>query len=88
MTPRSKGGKDTLSNLRVACANCNLSKSDKVIPGFRTTTKVRRYRRQRKRELRGGRSLLTYSIVWLGSWTMKLVIGAAILVAAASFLLK
>jgi 5-methylcytosine-specific restriction endonuclease McrA len=76
--PRSKGGKDTLGNLRVACPACNLSKSDKVITGFRTTTKVRRYRRQRKRELRGGRSILTYSIVWLGSWTMKLAIGVGI----------
>jgi 5-methylcytosine-specific restriction endonuclease McrA len=76
--PRSKGGKDTLGNLRVACPACNLSKSDKVITGLRTSTKVRRYRRQRKRELRGGRSIVTYSIVWLGSWTIRLAICAAI----------
>lgn len=86
--PRSKGGKDTLRNLRVACERCNLRKSDRDIPGFRTATKVRRYRRQRKRELRGGRSLLTYSMVWLWSWAIKLTIGAMILIVAASFVFR
>ncbi len=29
--PVSKGGKTTLSNLQVLCANCNREKSDKII---------------------------------------------------------
>jgi 5-methylcytosine-specific restriction endonuclease McrA len=82
--PRSKGGKDTLSNLRVACPACNLRKSDQLVPGIRTTTKVRRYRKQRKREIRAQQP---FPIRWarqLTSLTIKLVLCAMVVLAIAA----
>jgi len=47
--PRSRGGKDTMSNLVTACASCNLSKGARELPGFRTSTKVKKYSKERKK---------------------------------------
>jgi 5-methylcytosine-specific restriction endonuclease McrA len=47
--PRSRGGKDTMSNLVTACANCNLSKGARELPGIRTSTKIKKYSKERKK---------------------------------------
>ena len=55
LTPRARGGKDTMRNLVAACYDCNRAKGVRELSGWRRSTKIRRFRRERKRVLRAQR---------------------------------
>ena len=64
LTPRARGGKDTMRNLVTACYDCNRAKGARELSGWRRSTKIRRYRKERKRVLRAQRRRRWWAL-WL-----------------------